>query len=100
MRRCKVYIPPFAEVLTYPYFSQKRKEITIRKILVFCDTRIGRLHENLKIHRDSAIHGWRRGSEYTDVYKRQDVNTTRKHYAAMKDENKRKAAKAVRLRED
>ena len=29
-----------------------------------------------------------------------DVNTTRKHYAAMQDANKRKAARTVRLRED
>lgn len=35
-----------------------------------------------------------------DVLGHKDVNTTRKHYAAMKDENKRKAAKTVRLRED
>ncbi len=34
-----------------------------------------------------------------DVLGHKDVNTTKKHYAAMKDENKRKAAKAVRLRE-
>lgn len=35
-----------------------------------------------------------------DVLGHKDVNTTRKHYAAMKDEHKRLAAKAVRLRED
>lgn len=35
-----------------------------------------------------------------DVLGHKDVNTTRKHYAAMKEENKRKAAKAVKLRED
>lgn len=34
-----------------------------------------------------------------DVLGHKDVNTTRKHYAAMKDYNKRKAAKSVRLRE-
>ena len=34
-----------------------------------------------------------------DVLGHKDVNTTRKHYAAMKDENKRKAAKSVHLRE-
>lgn len=35
-----------------------------------------------------------------DVLGHKDVNTTRKHYAAMKDEHKRKAAKSVKLRED
>ena len=35
-----------------------------------------------------------------DVLGHKDVNTTRKHYAAMKDENKRKAARTIRLRED
>ena len=34
-----------------------------------------------------------------DVLGHKDVNTTRKHYAAMKDENKRKASKAIKLRE-
>ncbi|NLL80000.1 MAG: tyrosine-type recombinase/integrase [Clostridiales bacterium] len=34
-----------------------------------------------------------------DVLGHKDVNTTRKHYAAMKEENKRKAAKTVKLRE-
>lgn len=34
-----------------------------------------------------------------DVLGHKDVNTTRKHYAAMKDAHKRKAAKSVRLRE-
>ncbi len=35
-----------------------------------------------------------------DVLGHKDVNTTRKHYAAMQDANKRKAAKTIRLRED
>ena len=34
-----------------------------------------------------------------DVLGHRDVNTTRKHYAAMKDAHKRKAAKSVKLRE-
>ena len=34
-----------------------------------------------------------------DVLGHKDVNTTRKHYAAMDDERRRKAASAVRLRE-
>lgn len=34
-----------------------------------------------------------------DVLGHKNVNTTRKHYAAMKEENKRKAAKVVQLRE-
>lgn len=34
-----------------------------------------------------------------DVLGHKDVNTTRKHYAAMKDEHKRRAAKAIKLRE-
>lgn len=35
-----------------------------------------------------------------DVLGHKDVNTTRKHYAAMKDQNKRRAAKSIRLRDD
>ena len=35
-----------------------------------------------------------------DVLGHKDVNTTRKHYAAMAEENRKKAAKAVKLREE
>lgn len=35
-----------------------------------------------------------------DVLGHTDVNTTRRHYAAMSDEHRRRAAKAVKLRED
>ena len=35
-----------------------------------------------------------------DVLGHKDVNTTRKHYAAQEDENRRRAARMVRLRED
>ena len=34
-----------------------------------------------------------------DVLGHKNVNTTRKHYAAMKEDNKRKAARIVQLRE-
>ena len=34
-----------------------------------------------------------------DVLGHKDINTTRKHYAALEDERRRKAAKAVKLRE-
>ena len=35
-----------------------------------------------------------------DVLGHKDVNTTKKHYAAMDDARRRKAATAIRLRED
>ena len=35
-----------------------------------------------------------------DVLGHKDVNTTKKHYAAMDDERRRRAATAVKLRED
>jgi integrase/recombinase XerC len=35
-----------------------------------------------------------------DVLGHSDVGTTRKHYAAMKDENRRRAARAIKLREN
>ena len=35
-----------------------------------------------------------------DVLGHKDVNTTRKHYAAQDDENRRRAARMVRLREN
>ena len=35
-----------------------------------------------------------------DVLGHKDVNTTKKHYAAMEDERRRRAAKQIRLREE
>ncbi|MBQ3790616.1 MAG: tyrosine-type recombinase/integrase, partial [Lachnospiraceae bacterium] len=35
-----------------------------------------------------------------DVLGHKDVNTTRRHYAAVEDANRRRAARVVRLRED
>ena len=35
-----------------------------------------------------------------DVLGHSDVGTTRKHYAAIKDQNRRKAAQTIRLREN
>ena len=35
-----------------------------------------------------------------DVLGHKDVNTTRKHYAAMAEEHRKEAAKAIRLREE
>ena len=35
-----------------------------------------------------------------DVLGHKDVNTTKKHYAALEDDRRRKAAKYVHLRED
>ena len=35
-----------------------------------------------------------------DALGHKDVNTTRRHYAQMQDQNRRKAARVVKLRED
>ena len=39
------------------------------------------------------------GAVFSDVLGHKDVNTTRRHYAALGDDRRRKAATAVRLRE-
>ena len=57
-------------------------------------------------HKMRATHGTSLYQETGDIYLVADVlghsnvNTTRKHYAAMKEENKRRAANAVKLRSD
>ena len=45
---------------------------------------------------------WKTGDIYlvADVLGHSDVNTTRKHYAAIEEDQRRRAAKVIRLREE
>lgn len=62
--------------------------------------------KNISPHKLRSTFGTRLYQESGDIYLvadvlgHKDVNTTRKHYAAMSDEKKRMAAKIIKLRED
>lgn len=90
------------------FLSLQNRRITVRSVEKLVSKYASRVTTVKKItpHKLRSTYGTNLYQETGDIYLvadvlgHKDVNTTRKHYAAMKDENKRRAAKAVRLRED
>lgn len=90
------------------FLSMQNKRIGVRSVEVLVKKYAGLVTSVKKItpHKLRSTFGTNLYQETGDIYLvadvlgHKDVNTTRKHYAAMKDEHKRKAAKAIRLRED
>ncbi len=110
----KAYIKERNEVQTLPghenalFLSLQRRRITQRAIenLVQKYARIAAPLKKISPHKLRSTYGTElyrsTGDIYlvADVLGHTDVNTTRKHYAAMSEENRRNAAKAVKLRDD
>ncbi len=90
------------------FLSLQNRRITVRSVEKLVSKYASRVTTVKKItpHKLRSTYGTNLYQETGDIYLvadvlgHKDVNTTRKHYAAMKDENKRKAARAVRLREE
>lgn len=90
------------------FLSMQNKRIGVRAVEILVKKYAGNVTNVKKItpHKLRSTFGTNLYQETGDIYLvadvlgHKDVNTTRKHYAAMKDEHKRKAAKAVKLRED
>ena len=90
------------------FLSMQNKRITVRAVenLVKKYARNVTTLKKITPHKLRSTYGTALYRETGDIYLvadvlgHKDVNTTRKHYAAMKDESKRRAAKAVRLREE
>lgn len=90
------------------FLSIQNRRITVRSVENLVKKYTSRVTTVKKItpHKLRSTYGTNLYQETGDIYLvadvlgHKDVNTTRKHYAAMKDENKRRAAKALRLRED
>ena len=89
------------------FLSMQNKRLTVRSVENLVK-KYSSLVTNLKKitpHKLRSTYGTNLYQETGDIYLvadvlgHKDVNTTRKHYAAMKEENKRKAAKSVKLRE-
>ena len=89
------------------FLSMQNRRITVRSVENLVKKYASRVTTLKKItpHKLRSTYGTTLYQETGDIYLvadvlgHKDVNTTRKHYAAMQDENKRKAAKAVKLRE-
>lgn len=89
------------------FLSLQNRRLTVRSVEKLVKKYTGLVTSLKKItpHKLRSTYGTNLYQETGDIYLvadvlgHKDVNTTRRHYAAMKDENKRKAAKQVKLRE-
>ena len=89
------------------FLSLQNKRITVRSVenLVKKYSSLVTSLKKITPHKLRSTYGTNLYQETGDIYLvadvlgHKDVNTTRKHYAAMQDYNKRKAAKTVKLRE-
>ena len=90
------------------FLSMQKKRIRVRSVenMVHKYASIVTSVKNITPHKLRSTYGTQLYQETGDIYLvadvlgHSDVNTTRKHYAAMKDEHKRRAAKAIKLREE
>ncbi len=90
------------------FLSLQNKRITVRSVenLVKKYARNVTTLKKITPHKLRSTFGTNLYKESGDIYLvadvlgHKDVNTTRKHYAAQDDENRRRAAKMVRLREE
>ncbi len=90
------------------FYSTQRKRITIRAVenLVKKYAREVTTTKKITPHKLRSTYGTALYQETGDIYLvadvlgHKDVNTTKKHYAALDDQRRRRAATAVRLREE
>lgn len=90
------------------FFSSQRKRINVKTVENLVKKYAGQITSTKKItpHKLRSTYGTALYQETGDIYLvadvlgHKDVNTTKKHYAAMNDARRRKAATAVHLRED
>lgn len=90
------------------FLSMQRKRLGVRAVqeLVKKYTKAATPLKSVSPHKLRSTYGTMLYQETGDIYLvadvlgHKDINTTKKHYAAMSDERRRMAAKAVKLRED
>lgn len=89
------------------FLSMQNKRLSVRSIenLVKKYSSLVTSMKTITPHKLRSTYGTTLYQETGDIYLvadvlgHKDVNTTRKHYAAMRDENKRRAARTIKLRE-
>lgn len=90
------------------FLSLQKKRLGVRSVenLVKKYSRLVTTMKNITPHKLRSTYGTSLYRETGDIYLvadvlgHKDVNTTKKHYAALEDERRRRAAKYVHLRED
>ena len=90
------------------FLSIQKKRISVHAVEALVKKYAGQITQLKKItpHKLRSTYGTQLYKETGDIYLvadvlgHTDVNTTRKHYAAQEDENRRRAANKVRLRRD
>ncbi len=90
------------------FLSIQNKRISVRSVEKLVKKYAGKVTVLKKIspHKLRSTYGTTLYNETGDIYLvadvlgHKDVNTTRRHYAQMQDQNRRKAARVVKLRED
>ena len=90
------------------FISMQNRRISVRAVenLVKKYARLVTTLKNITPHKLRSTYGTNLYKETGDIYLvadvlgHKDVNTTKKHYAALEDERRRKAAKAVHLRKE
>ena len=108
----KNYIQERKNKVTYSiesplFLSMQNKRITVRAVekMVKKYASIAAPLKKISPHKLRSTFGTMLYGETGDIYLvadvlgHKDVNTTRKHYAAMSEDNKRRASKAIKLRE-
>ena len=106
--KIRVGITPIAGHEHALFYSTQRKRIGIQAVenLVKKYTREITTTKKITPHKLRSTYGTALYQETSDIYLvadvlgHKDVNTTKKHYAAIDDNRRRKAASAVKLRED
>ena len=106
VRRAMTPLPGHENAL---FLSLQNKRISVRAVQVMVKkyaTQAAPLKKHLSPHKLRSTFGTNLYRETGDIYLvadvlgHSDVNTTRRHYAAMADERRRMAARKVKLRED
>ena len=90
------------------FYSTQRKRMNVRSVENMVKKYASQITSTKKItpHKLRSTYGTALYQETGDIYLvadvlgHKDVNTTKKHYAAMSDQRRRSAAKAVHLREE
>ena len=103
-----LYFGDEVEKALLDYFSLQKKRISVHAVENLVEKYAKEFvpHKKITPHKLRSTFGTNLYQETGDIYLvadvlgHSDVGTTKKHYAAIKDQNRRKAALAIRLRED
>ena len=104
--RKKIEALPGHENALFMSLQKKRSSVRAVQELVKKYARIGAPLKKITPHKLRSTYGTSLYRETGDIYLvadvlgHSDVNTTRKHYAAMSEDRRRRAAHAVTLRDD